>query len=179
MRFRRCTCGRMSRLGRPWWLAFAGVVFDLLGGRAVRSHRTQAGDHDTGAGGAGVDFPGVSRDSAHCLMATLLGAIAVLSTLSTISTCPVVIWLAESLPAPIRSGRRRCTPYAVAIATFGRTTQYAVTWLIRATGSPLAPAWYWTVSLVVGLIAILVAHESRLRNWRSGRRLTSLVRKFR
>ncbi|HEX4003515.1 MAG TPA: MFS transporter [Candidatus Acidoferrales bacterium] len=93
---------------------------------------------------------------------TLLGGIAVLSTLATISTCPVVIWLAESLPAPIRSGGVAIV-YAVAIATFGGTTQYAVTWLIRATGSPLAPAWYWMVSLIVGLIAILAAHESAPR----------------
>jgi MFS family permease len=92
----------------------------------------------------------------------LLGAVAVLSTLATISTCPVVIWLAESLPAPIRSGGVAIV-YAVAIATFGGTTQYAVTWLIRATGSPLAPAWYWAVSLVAGLIAIVAAHESAPR----------------
>lgn len=33
-------------------------------------------------------------------------------------------------------------PVAPSIATFGGTTQYAVTWLIQVTGNPLAPAWY-------------------------------------
>lgn len=94
--------------------------------------------------------------------ATLLGATAVLSILATTSTCPVVIWLAESLPAPIRSGGVAVV-YAVAIATFGGTTQYAITWLIRATGSPLAPAWYWAASLIVGLGAIMAARESAPR----------------
>jgi MFS transporter, MHS family, citrate/tricarballylate:H+ symporter len=94
--------------------------------------------------------------------ATLLGATAVLSILATTSTCPVIIWLAESLPAPIRSGGVAVV-YAVAIATFGGTTQYGVTWLIRATGNPLAPAWYWTVSLIVGLTAVIAAGESAPR----------------
>jgi MFS transporter, MHS family, citrate/tricarballylate:H+ symporter len=92
----------------------------------------------------------------------LLGATAVLSSFATVSTCQVVTWLSESLPAPIRSGGVSVV-YAVAIATFGGTTQYAVTWLIRATGNPLAPAWYWMASLIVGLIAIMVAHESAPR----------------
>jgi MFS transporter, MHS family, citrate/tricarballylate:H+ symporter len=94
--------------------------------------------------------------------AALLGATAVLACLLDMSTCPVIIWLTESLPAPIRSGGVAVV-YAVAIATFGGTTQYAVTWLMRATGNPLAPAWYWTASLIVGLAAIMAARESAPR----------------
>jgi len=94
--------------------------------------------------------------------AALLGGVALMSTLATIATCPVVIWVAESFPAPIRSGGVGIV-YAVAIAVFGGTTQAGVTWLIRATGSPMAPAWYWLVSLIVGLIAIMAAHESAPR----------------
>jgi MFS transporter, MHS family, citrate/tricarballylate:H+ symporter len=93
---------------------------------------------------------------------TLLGAIAILSTLATVSTCPVVIWLTESLPASIRSGGVGVL-YAVAITTFGGTTQYAVTWLIRATGNPLTPAWYWIAASIVGIAAIVAAHESAPR----------------
>ena len=94
--------------------------------------------------------------------AALLGATAVLSSFATVSTCQVVTWLSESLPAPIRSGGVSVV-YAVAIATFGGTTQYTVAWLIHVTGNPLAPAWYWMGSLIVGLVAILVAHESAPR----------------
>lgn len=94
--------------------------------------------------------------------AALLGATALLSSLATVATCPTVIWLSESLPAPIRSGGVSVV-YAVAIATFGGTTQYMVTWLIRATANPLAPAWYWMGSAIVGLAAIVAAHESAPR----------------
>jgi MFS family permease len=91
--------------------------------------------------------------------ATLLGATAVMSTLSALSICPMITWLTESLPAPVRSGGVAII-YAVSIAGFGGTTQYVVTWLIKATGNPLAPAWYWTVASIVGLAAAIAARES-------------------
>jgi len=91
--------------------------------------------------------------------ATLLGATAVLTILAELSACPMVTWLTESLPAAIRSGGVAVI-YAFSIAAFGGTTQYAVTWLIRKTGDPLAPAWYWTVATVVGVAAICFTRES-------------------
>ncbi|HTZ74461.1 MAG TPA: MFS transporter [Candidatus Aquilonibacter sp.] len=91
--------------------------------------------------------------------ATLLGATAVLSALSSFSIIPMITWLTESLPAQIRSGGVAIT-YALSITIFGGTTQYAVAWLIKETGSALAPAWYWTVAAVVGLIAVIAARES-------------------
>jgi MFS family permease len=91
--------------------------------------------------------------------ATLLGATAVMAGLGSLSTCPVIIWLTESLPAAIRSGGVAIV-YAFSIAIFGGSTQYSVTWLIKATGNPLAPAWYWVVALTVGLGAMIAAHES-------------------
>jgi len=90
---------------------------------------------------------------------TLLGATAVMTILSCFSVPPVITWLTESLPAAIRSGGVAVI-YAVSIAGFGGTTQYAVTWLIRATGNPLVPAWYWTVAAIVGLAAAIAARES-------------------
>jgi MHS family citrate/tricarballylate:H+ symporter-like MFS transporter len=91
--------------------------------------------------------------------ATLLGATAVLSSMAALSSTPVVIWLTESLPAAIRSSGVAIV-YAVSIATFGGTTQYAVTWLIKVTGNPLAPAWYWTVAAIIGLAAMIATRES-------------------
>jgi MFS family permease len=93
---------------------------------------------------------------------TLLGATAVLSSLSALSSGPIVIWLTESFPAAIRSGSVAIV-YAVSIAVFGGTTQYTVTWLIKATGNPLAPAWYWTAAVIIGLAAIGAARESAPR----------------
>jgi len=88
-----------------------------------------------------------------------LGLIAFMASLAAISNCQVIIWLSESLPAPIRSGGVAVV-YALSIATFGGTTQYAVTWLIKVTGNPLTPAWYWIVASIVGISAMLAAHES-------------------
>jgi MFS transporter, MHS family, citrate/tricarballylate:H+ symporter len=94
--------------------------------------------------------------------ATLLGATAVLACLAELSACPIIVWLTESLPATIRSGGVAII-YAFSIAAFGGTTQYAVTWLIKVTGSPLAPAWYWTVATLVGIAAMCATRESAPR----------------
>jgi MFS transporter, MHS family, citrate/tricarballylate:H+ symporter len=95
-------------------------------------------------------------------MATLLGATAWMSSLAVLAGGPMIIWLTESLPAAIRSSSVAIV-YAVAIAVFGGTTQFAVTWLIRATGNPLAPAWYWTAATVVGVGAMMMTRESAPR----------------
>jgi MHS family proline/betaine transporter-like MFS transporter len=46
---------------------------------------------------------------------------------------------------------------------FGGTTQYAVTWLIKVTGNPLMPAWYWTAAMVACVLAAIAARESAPR----------------
>ena len=95
--------------------------------------------------------------------AALFGATAVLVSLSEICSCPMLVWLTESLPAGIRSGGVAIV-YAFSIATFGGSTQYMVTWLIKVTGNPLSPAYYWTAALIVGLAAMLMTHESAPKN---------------
>jgi MFS family permease len=104
-------------------------------------------------------FPGFFVISHYRTTATLLGATALLSILSTISIIPMITWITESLPPAIRSGGVAIT-YAVSISVFGGTTQYAVAWLIKATGNPLAPAWYWSIAAVVGLAAVIGTNES-------------------
>jgi MHS family citrate/tricarballylate:H+ symporter-like MFS transporter len=94
--------------------------------------------------------------------ATLLVCTAVLAILMSACACPIVVWLTESLPASIRSSGMAVI-YAVSIATFGGTTQYVVTWLIKVTGNSLAPAWYWIGAEVVGLIAMSFVRESAPR----------------
>jgi MFS transporter, MHS family, citrate/tricarballylate:H+ symporter len=94
--------------------------------------------------------------------AALFCATAVMFALLVPSAGASMIWVTESLPTPVRSGALSIV-YALAIALFGGTAQYAVTWLIRATGNPLAPAWYWTVAAVVGLFAMGLTRESAPR----------------
>jgi hypothetical protein len=100
--------------------------------------------------------------SHYGITATLLGATAVLASLLNLSSCPVIIWLTESFPVGIRSGSVAII-YAFSIALFGGTTQFTLTWLIKVTGNPLAPAWYWTAATIVGIAAMSATHESAPR----------------
>ena len=90
--------------------------------------------------------------------ALLIGASA-LSLVSAIGTGAFYAALSETLPKRIRGGAF-ATIYATSIATFGGTTQLVVTWLITATGNPLAPAWYMLAATVAGTIAMMLILES-------------------
>lgn len=92
----------------------------------------------------------------------LYGAVGGLVVLASFSTPPVLAALTESLPAKVRSGTLGIV-YAFAIATFGGSTQFMLTWLIRATGNPLAPAWYLSVAVVAGACAMASMRESAPR----------------
>jgi MFS transporter, MHS family, citrate/tricarballylate:H+ symporter len=90
---------------------------------------------------------------------TLLAVTAVLAILNSWSSAASLVNIAETMPGKMRSGALG-TVYALAIMAFGGTTQFAVTWLIRATGNVLAPAWYLTAATLVGLIAMILTEES-------------------
>lgn len=92
----------------------------------------------------------------------LYGAVGGLVVLASFSTPPVLAALTESLPVNIRSGTLGIV-YAFAIATFGGSTQFMLAWLIRATGNPLAPAWYLSVAVIGGVFAMALMRESAPR----------------
>ena len=62
--------------------------------------------------------------------------------------------LSENLPTLSRSGGVGIV-YALAISVFGGTAQFVVTWAIGVLHSPLAPAWYLSASVILGLAAML------------------------
>jgi MHS family citrate/tricarballylate:H+ symporter-like MFS transporter len=97
----------------------------------------------------------------------MLAAIGLLGALVSLTVGPTLIMITESLPAAIRCGTLG-TLYAVAIATFGGSTQVVVKWLTDATGSTLAPAWYMTGALAAGTCAAWMMGESHPRLSRSG-----------
>jgi MHS family proline/betaine transporter-like MFS transporter len=57
--------------------------------------------------------------------------------------------------------------YNIAVAGFGGTTPYVVTWLTQRTGDPLAPAFYVIVAAVVSLATVLVLRETAGRPLRA------------
>jgi len=90
---------------------------------------------------------------------TFYGAVAWLTVVSALSATPVIIWLTESLPKSIRSGAV-ATVYAFAISIFGGSTQPVIAALINLTKNPLAPAYYWSAAMFLGLIAMAMVDES-------------------
>jgi len=68
--------------------------------------------------------------------------------------------MAEQFPARTRS-TAMAVPYNVAVMCFGGFAQFFVTWLINATGSPIAPAFYVMFGAAVGLIAAFFLVERR------------------
>jgi MHS family citrate/tricarballylate:H+ symporter-like MFS transporter len=102
-------------------------------------------------------------------VAIVYPVIALFSVLVDLATVPAVITIAESLPAAVRSGTL-ATLYAVAIASFGGSTQFIVKWLIDRSGNLLAPAWYMTTAVVIGGWAAWLMHESAPRKIAATRR---------
>lgn len=90
---------------------------------------------------------------------TFYGASAWLNTLAALGSTPVIVTLTESLPRSVRSGAVAMV-YAFAISIFGGSTQFTITKLLVITGNPLAPAYYWTGAVVIGLVAMILVKES-------------------
>ncbi|MDB5480758.1 MAG: transporter [Caulobacteraceae bacterium] len=72
----------------------------------------------------------------------IFGVMAVLAVLNGFFSTPALVAITEGLPKAVRSGALG-TLYAVAMATFGGSTQAVVRWLIDVTGSPLGPHGTW------------------------------------
>ncbi len=89
----------------------------------------------------------------------LYAVCAILGCVSTLSSATVIVSITEALPARVRSGGIALI-YALAISVFGGSAQFSVAWLIRATGNPLAPAWYMFCGVIIGLIALLILPET-------------------
>jgi len=92
-------------------------------------------------------------------VAALYGATAVLGMLQSLATGPALITITELLPRSARSAVLG-TIYAVGATVFGSVTQFNIKWIIDATGSHLAPAWYIAAAVCVGLAAMMVVKET-------------------
>lgn len=91
--------------------------------------------------------------------AVIFAVTAVLGILSALISGPALILVTESLPMAVRSGVLG-TLYAIAMSAFGGTTQFVAKGLIELTGNPLAPAFYITAAMVVGVGAMLLLRET-------------------
>lgn len=92
--------------------------------------------------------------------AALLGSTAALTFFHILGSSPAVLLFVQALPARVRAGATGVV-YAVAIAVFGGTTQLFETFLIRWTGSAIAPGWYMMAAVAVALTGALLIPEQR------------------
>ena len=88
----------------------------------------------------------------------------ILCTLVGVYFGPISTAIAEQFPTGVRS-TGLAIAYNFAVMLFGGFAQFIVTWLIRETGSPLAPAYYVMFGAVVGFVASVFLVE-RFRDGR-------------
>jgi MFS family permease len=90
---------------------------------------------------------------------SLIGATALLGSLTQSAGAVNLVGITEALPPHIRS-TTTAGIYAVGVALFGGTTQPIVAWLIHASSSALAPAWFLTGTSFIALIATVLMRET-------------------
>ena len=98
--------------------------------------------------------------SHHRDAATVIAATAVMSALSSMSVGVALVALTESIRKENRS-MSMAVLYAVAVTVFGGVAQPGVSALVKATGDPLAPAWYLMAAALVGIVAMVLLPETR------------------
>ena len=109
-------------------------------------------------------YPGFLVLNAYLSLSTLLLVEAVLAILNATGGATVIITLAEIFPAEVRATGMSLV-YALGVAIFGGFGQFIVTWLIQASGSPIAPAWYVMTCALVTIAALRSVPEMNGRRF--------------
>jgi MFS family permease len=104
-------------------------------------------------------YPAFATINRHHTLAALLLMAGLMGALNGLASVALVV-IAECFPKSVRSAGLS-TVYALAVAVFGGSTQLVVTWLLHATGDPLAPSWYLIASSAIGVAAILMIAETK------------------
>lgn len=98
-------------------------------------------------------YPAFLYLNASPTLGTLLVIVAALAILNATGGATVIITLAEIFPVEVRATGMSLV-YALGVAIFGGFGQFIVTWLISATGSPIAPAYYVMACALATIIAL-------------------------
>jgi MFS family permease len=92
-----------------------------------------------------------------------LYAVALLLRLSSaLASTSAFVAVSEAFPPAVRSTALGLT-YSLSVSTFGGTTQFAVAWLGKVSGSTLTPAWYMLLFALIGLAAMAMLRETAPR----------------
>jgi MFS transporter, MHS family, proline/betaine transporter len=107
-------------------------------------------------------YPAFLYLNANPTVGTLLMVVAVLGALNAMGGATIIITLAEIFPVEVRATGMSLV-YALGVAIFGGFGQFIVTWLIAATGSPIAPAWYVMACSLATIAALTAIPEMKGR----------------
>jgi MHS family proline/betaine transporter-like MFS transporter len=108
-------------------------------------------------------YPTFLMLNASPTLGTLLTVVAGLAVLNATGGATVIITLAEIFPVEVRATGMSLV-YALGVAIFGGFGQFIVTWLIQATGSPIAPAWYVMACALATILSLMAIPEMRGRS---------------
>ncbi|MGK7287265.1 MFS transporter [Buttiauxella agrestis] len=89
-----------------------------------------------------------------------LALIALDRILANISSAAFFLLILEAFPKAVRASGMALV-YAIGVTLFGGFAQLIVTWLLKVTGQPMAPAWYLMFCAVVTFAALLAWHERK------------------
>lgn len=105
-------------------------------------------------------YPAFLYLNANPTQPILLMIVAGLAVLNAIGGAIIIITLAEIFPVEVRATGMSLV-YALGAAIFGGFGQFIVTWLIQATGSPIAPAYYVMACALATVIALFTLPEMK------------------
>lgn len=104
-------------------------------------------------------YPAFALLIQHPSFGTLALTTGLLSLFTAISGAPSLVAIPELFPSRVRA-LGMSIAYAVGVALFGGTAQIIITWLIKETGNPAAPAFYVIPANLIMVVAILLMRET-------------------
>jgi len=103
-------------------------------------------------------WPAFSAVQDHPTLGTVLGVVVVLVALLSTSSPAGFLLIMESFPRKVRATGLAIV-YASGVTLFGGFAQFIVTWMLKLTGDPMAPAWYMLGCSAVSFVALLAFRE--------------------
>src|SRR5882724_9323411 len=106
-------------------------------------------------------------------LTSLLLVTTFLSILLSFASASALVLVTEAFPQRIRAGSLGLI-YALAISIFEGSAQFVETLLMRITGGILAPAWYMSAALAIGMVGLVFLKEQGPEDRAQSNELTRL-----
>lgn len=90
----------------------------------------------------------------------VLVGVGAVSALMALGSGAGTLLLLEAFPPHVRASGL-AIPYALGVTLFGGTAQFIVTWLIKASGDPMAATWYVAPCCLISFVSLLLFKERR------------------